>query len=287
MTAEASPQPRTPGLTTFALIAFLVSCLLSLALDWGPVSETPNPVGSLIGGAFPAALTALAVACVSFRDPKGRRSLLWRAAPPAAALGLARALQFAAGLSPVGADGRAPAELVWIGGLGVFLVGAGLCLLAVYGARAALSLYDRRVGANEPARPRPVLAYPQFALVLTPVSLVISELLVGPGLPPPHWLNLASVTALPLGFALLAGLAGFHRAPPERPLGRRMAPAMIAYVLVWLLRGVIANLEAGPWGVLLSVLSGLATGFIIVTLASAALYAAQGVLRWRAARSAR
>jgi hypothetical protein len=275
---------RSPGLVTFALVAFAVSCLLSLALDWSSIGELPNPVGSLIGAAFPAVLISLAVAVFSFHDPKGRKGLFWRTLPAAAALGLLRALQFAVGLAPVTADDGATAALGWIGGTGVLLVGAGLTLLAMFAARSALSRYDRDFVASDPNRTVPVLGYPQFALTLAPTALVISELLVGSALPSPHWLNLVSVTALPLGFALLIGIAGFHRAPTERTLGKRITPGLVAYAVMWLVRGLLSNLGGRPWAVALALLSGLATGFIIITLASVALYSVQGLIRLAANR---
>jgi hypothetical protein len=283
-TATTLPR-RSPGIVTFALVAFAISCLLSLALDWSSIRELPNPVGSLIGAAFPAVLVSLAVAAISFHDPKGRRSLVWRALPAATALGLLRALQFAAGLAPVTAREGALAALGWIGGTGVLLAGAGLTLLAMFAARSALARYDRAAAARDPKRSVSVLGYPQFALTLVPTALLISELLTGSALPSPHWLSLASVTALPLGFGLLAGIAGFYRAPPERPLRRRITPGLAAYCLAWLVRGSWSSLGGGPWAIALAILTGLATSFIIATLTSVALFAVQGVIRLLAARS--
>jgi hypothetical protein len=232
-------------------------------------------------------LISLVVAAVSFHDPKSRRPLFWRTLPAAAALGLLRALQFAAGLSPVTPGDGIPLALGWIGGTGVLLVGAGLTLLAMFAARSALTRYERTFAASAPERPAPVLSYPQFAMALVPTALAISELLVGSALPAPHWLNLASVTALPLGFALLIGIVGFHQVPAERPLGKRIRPGLVAYGLVWLIRGLWGSLGGGPWVIALALLSGLATAFIIIALAAIALYSVQALARLGANRKAK
>lgn len=275
------PAPRMPGFFSFALAQFAVSCLMSLALDLGPVLESPDFVGGLVGNAFPGLLVALAAAAISFHDPKGRRGLLWRAAPPAVLFGLERAMQFALGLAPAMPDGKPPLDLSIAGGVGVFLVGAGLTVLALFGARRFLAALDRRRAGLAPAAAAYVGDFRLFAAVMTVMALALTQLLVGPALPPPHLFNLAQTAALPLGVCLIVGTLGFWRAGPERSFGRRMTPGLVAYCVVWLGRGVltIAVLGGGIWQMLLGALSGLAISFLIAMLSAFALYGARALVR--------
>ncbi len=168
----------------------------------------------------------------------------------------------------------------------MFAATAGLMALALLTARAVVAGYDRRLASVEAGRPRPILAYPAFALTFTAAALAVTQLWFGAALgrePGAHLLHLLQLTLPPLAIGLLAGVSGFHDPAGGKPLGRRIAPSCLAFASVWVVRAVFLGGHGAAAG-LAGAQVGLIGAGLFVLVAAFALYAVQGIMRIAAER---